>query len=79
MHYAPSIQLDNTPCKSSLKYSRFIRNQGCDILVATLQCRSDLIDTDCSIVKLHLSRMSNIYKKKQTFLEITTCIKFGAP
>ena len=73
MHFILSIQQDNAPCTSILKYSRI--HQGpvwWDFWVSTLQCRSDPIDTDCSIVKRHVSRMSN--KKRQTFLEIT--IKF---
>ena len=75
MHYAPSIQQDNAPCNSSLKYSRIHQGPGWWYFWgATLQCRSDPIDTDCSIVKRHVSRMSNI--KRQTVLEIT--IKFGS-
>ena len=59
MHNAPSIQQASASCNSSLRYSRI--HQGGDIF-ELLHYSRDLapIDTDCSIVKRHVSRISNI-------------------
>ena len=61
MHYAPSIQQDNAPCNNSLNNSQNHQDPGW--LYFELQPYSvDLtpINTDCSIVKRHVSRMWNI-------------------
>ena len=61
MHYAPIIQQDNSPCNSSLKYSHINQVQGGDIFeLPPYSVDLTPIDTDCSIVKRHVSRMSNI-------------------
>ena len=71
MHYDPSIQQDISPCNSS-----FNIHKGGEIFeLPPYSVDLTPIDTDCSIVKRHVSRMSNI--KYRHFLEIT--IKFGAP
>ena len=57
MYYVPSIQQDNAPCKSSAKYSRI--HQG---LYLSLYLSS--IDTDCSIVKRPVGRVSNIKDRR---------------
>ena len=66
MHYAPNIQQNNAPCMCSLKYSRIQQVKGVDIFELP-PCSVDLtsIDTEIdrylrSIVKRHISRMSNI-------------------
>ena len=56
MHYT---QQDNAPCNSSLKYSRIHRDQGGEIFeLPPYSVDLTPIDTDCSIVKRHVSRMS---------------------
>ena len=62
MHFAPSIKQDNAPCSSSLKYPRIHKGWGVVISLELQPYSVDLtpIDTDCSIVKRHVSRMSNI-------------------
>ena len=60
MHYVPSIQQDNAPCNSPLKYSCIHQGPGDIFEMPHYSVDLTSIDTDCSIVTRHVSRMSNI-------------------
>ena len=61
MHYVPIIQQDNAPCNSSLNIHTFIRDKGGDIFeLPPYSVDLTPMDTDCSIVKRHISPMSNV-------------------
>ena len=61
MHYAPSIQQDKAPYNSSLNYSQIHQDPGWWYFeLPPYSVDLTPIDTDCSIVKRHVSRMSNI-------------------
>ena len=64
MHYVPIIQQDNAPCNSSLKKHTFTRDQGGDIFeLPPYNVDLTPMYTDCSIVKRHVSWMTNIKDK----------------
>ena len=58
LYYAPNIQQNNVPCNSSLNTHAFTRDQGGDIFeLPPYNVDLTPIDTDCSIVKRHVSWM----------------------
>ena len=62
MHYAPRIQQDNAPCNSFFEIFTHSPETRVVINFELPPYSVDLtpIDIDCSLVKRHVSRMSNI-------------------